>query len=1259
MRALTQAFQDAISATGGTRYYARLHIYRNRAYVNIADLTMNGPNYAQAAGIHSDAPLPQALEANGNLYTVINNGGSLVFFSNNSAAASVPSVSAMVGTRPALAAGSVFYQGPGGGIYTATVNYGAIDSQQNNCLGSSSQLGSDTFPAAACHALGDGTVVVLYLDDGGIGVRWYQGNGSYVEMPDRLMFPGQVLTATDAPALLNFSAASYCKDGELFVYISAPTGEVLGVRYTQSTWSNAFVAVPADLTRFYLAGSARNATGRVFLFGQFERTEEYNSGRTYTLGLWSDDGFTFCMDRFTLYSLIGYRFLPAFQVREGAHEFFLSDANRHVLLPQTHAYAGTNAQSLIIDAQDLASFSDAGGGELNFSFPDGGENYIRHPLVNEGNICEVQLGINTGTEVEWITYAVTVIAEKSLAVFTRSHKVLLLSEGLWRISELSYPMYLEIQSKQSVYDGAAELDNLYAAPGAKGIAEDFRMDFWVEDNGIENGLGPKANANGSSFTYWTGDLKKRSLTDYPVISAASMPMHIRVFGWSRSGLPDTNPNTSDPTPDNALNDDIHVIFKVKRNLVETEIIIPIARAENGIYWFPETWKATNPRSPTGTTPVVFIVSEADSLLMVDDEVVQVGVRFTAMNGPTYFHLERLEIPEVTMYVQHAEDTSWERVAAEAGSATELPADLELDIFDERHNIYSGSIQVVQHTQSDDFSLVVQEATLVLNNPGKGYWGPNYVIDPGLGSADNTGFADTYGWLHAFVSFKVVTPRSGGNPTGTIRMALAPGDTGGGAYYYLYNDYTPETFTFTNTADATHLFEVTNGYVGGNHLHAEKLWKAASNNEGFFCLGYWAEAGDCTYEARLMRLDWVTSSGRTTFWEVESLDPAEPETGAAGDLLYRAKGAPAVMFSQVPNHTFDFEVQASYQIIGQGSWAGVVGLAEDGKNCVGARVTTDAAQIFKLRDGRETVLASTPGSWDDFEMLLTHRGGSLELRIKSVDTWPDPILAYRWGELDGPMASDPLVMHIGTYTLIDVPAFRICGFYADESTRVGVLGGYSLTALDEFPSSGTVEINGVKYTYTSKTPNAKTARGPFRACNSVPWTGYTNPSSGFSYSGGPALEINYFDWFGVRNFWNTYLTASNGGYTWIVNDTDWRSWITTDGQVQWLRNRARFFGSDNPGNNMVSALDKVWLTSGLNGVVIKDGDAGIHSEGTFCFLDRENSVRLRSFAASSGHLDATVRDMIGMICQMAGARYSFPGDTVYTVMNLSSGNPEVL
>jgi hypothetical protein len=293
---------------------------------------------------------------------------------------------------------------------------------------------------------------------------------------------------------------------------------------------------------------------------------------------------------------------------------------------------------------------------------------------------------------------------------------------------------------------------------------------------------------------------------------------------------------------------------------------------------------------------------------------------------------------------------------------------------------------------------------------------------------------------------------------------------------------------------------------------------------------------------------------------------------------------------------------------------------------------------------------------------------LEYKLASTAAWPKKgsKLVYEWGEQVGQMAINDDIFHVGTYSFIDPPRFRITG-HRSKQVVIGVLPldlDPSTSASDfetVFPESGTLDIDGIKYSYTGKSLyfDGSAPRGPFGLRNITSWNSpyNTDPTGGYTYQGGKAIEFLMFDWLNGAEGASYALAAvisSSAGHSWQNQQTQFKPWIRTGGQLVYLRNRVRMYSSGIP-DWVPSTDEKVYVTNGLIGVSVLSEvkTEYLHSYGTFAYLDNDDRVTLYSYCAASGDPDQTIQHLLNIYCRLSGTTPTFPGDFTIASQAVSS------
>jgi hypothetical protein len=183
-------------------------------------------------------------------------------------------------------------------------------------------------------------------------------------------------------------------------------------------------------------------------------------------------------------------------------------------------------------------------------------------------------------------------------------------------------------------------------------------------------------------------------------------------------------------------------------------------------------------------------------------------------------------------------------------------------------------------------------------------------------------------------------------------------------------------------------------------------------------------------------------------------------------------------------------------------------------------------------------------------------------------------------------------------------------------------------------------------------------GPYQLRNIADWQQpFNTDRNGQTYQTGKAVEITQFTWWDgtvhALDFVNV-IVASDSGYNWYLDQSQWKVWITTDQAVVWLRNRARHYSTDLP-DYYASSDERVYLTDGLTFVSPVDASQTYqHTWGTFCYVDHHDSVSVHGFSAFSGLHDQSVEMLLDKFCRIAGTQAKFLGDIQIPTISLGDG-----
>jgi hypothetical protein len=380
------------------------------------------------------------------------------------------------------------------------------------------------------------------------------------------------------------------------------------------------------------------------------------------------------------------------------------------------------------------------------------------------------------------------------------------------------------------------------------------------------------------------------------------------------------------------------------------------------------------------------------------------------------------------------------------------------------------------------------------------------------------------------------------------------------------------------------------------------------------------------------------------------------------------GRPYIMFLQKPFDAFNFSVAASFEHTVNGpnstypTAVGLVGLAEDGNNFILGRYnrSNNKAEIVKVRDGVETTLVSvtptsgSPGG-DFVDLLFTHRDGRFALYMPDGDNeWLEEA-AYEWTDTDGYMfTSATVTKRCGIYGYLAAPSFRICPLNMltkENSTNVDGIAYLPHESNTDFPTSGEVVIDGVKYAYTAKQAGPTTyVRGPYQLRQ--------NGSYSPPYGDGYGVEVRDFFWTNSTGLINNRLIAISNGSVFRAEPSTaslWKVFIKTLGTTYYQYQRSRHYSNNSMiATQRLSTSMKVWITGGLLNITKISGEPTMHSEGALCQLAMDGTVVCHWVYGAGGEEDYTVEDLIQKISSHAGVKTEFPGDVEIASQAVGSG-----
>lgn len=470
-----------------------------------------------------------------------------------------------------------------------------------------------TIPSGAVYPFPQGQAFIVY-DKGGYRAYYRSSVGNVMVSPLRFFDPRKKVA--EQP----FATAAIYKAGKVYFYASMPDGSVKGIILTirgseRYTFSDPFMAVPSDLSFCDVFGGFEHE-GKIFLAARFRRTKELSGLATYIFLLPSLDGrsFAFVGEAAVSRSSRQMLFVP-----KNGSVFVLSNGQKFVgeipwYVSEAHAPSvttsaisvGGNSQTVTVEMQ----------------------NSVQKSFLRYGNVAALYFSSVGGQKTLYMKYAITRVS-RTVADGEAAWEVELTHYGMWRVGQLRYGQYVEKQGREVLADDLKQLEALHKMSGGDDVLWSFSVDFWKDG---------KANPLIHNTAPWqlqyveTDDLKKL-FAEYPKI-VAGQTYTIRVFGWSRAGRPDTNPNTPDPTPTSVQNATVTPILTLKDEAGEF-VINPTLQSPYAS--FPQEYFVTRP----GSLPVEYSFVAPKS-----GELVKVTVRVNSRDGETLSYIERVEIPNL-------------------------------------------------------------------------------------------------------------------------------------------------------------------------------------------------------------------------------------------------------------------------------------------------------------------------------------------------------------------------------------------------------------------------------------------------------------------------------------------------------------------------------------------------------------------------------------------------------------------------------------
>jgi hypothetical protein len=397
---------------------------------------------------------------------------------------------------------------------------------------------------------------------------------------------------------------------------------------------------------------------------------------------------------------------------------------------------------------------------------------------------------------------------------------------------------------------------------------------------------------------------------------------------------------------------------------------------------------------------------------------------------------------------------------------------------------------------------------------------------------------------------------------------------------------------------------------------------------------------------------------------------EPYSTASADqkLKMPTNGLPSVLFALKPYTALKFNTSADFiyvpgddPIPGGTTAFGCIGIAKDGLNFIMARYKLQASeiQLVKVRNGVETVLDTYSLVTTPEGIMLDHRDGICRVWYKVLNskTWTGPVITYFWDEPTEGVISESStgIMHTGVYGSVAPPSFLCAGFNVADAAGVGIIAGHDESILDAFPASGIVVIDGIKYTYDGKTGNPDNTRyGPYQGRQTDNYGTYYE--NGTTYTG-KATEIAQYMPEKEPLDLEGLLFCTDNGHTWRITKSDWDVWHSTAGVPFPLRHRSRHY-TDLVNGNLIGPLDRVNIVPGLLNLALVEGNTYMHPYGALVAGYGTDEIFVKDILSTMVEHDATVANMIAMLCRSACVQAGFPGDWTSSSIALS-GTPSAL
>ena len=1237
--------QSAADDLGSINAAVSAIIFKTRQYFVHDDLDISATGFAEPAEI-ADSPLGQDVKWSPRTYDIYSLYADSDVLKLETASSGLQTLAGPLDThdlyRPglwtSLSGEEIWWANDTSGIFFAELSGYTVSGTSNIVLSATSTgewYGRNA--PGAIHPVDSQEAVALWINDGGVSCTFiYYSAGSYIcdDWEYRFIDPTSTHTTSDSGDIyqMHYSAAVKNDDGDVHIFMSRWDGSVdVIIRRANGKWSDRRTAIPADLSQFKVTNAFIAPNGYYALVGQFQRIDDtgaFSSDFIYNLCAMSPDGKTFSMDRNTLFAMgtesmsvdaMGFRFFAGVDTAT-VPNMWISTVGSWAS-DTAPLYLSDDAETLEITKQMTTYCRGSYGGRLTMRIPDSQEAYFDHAFIHNGAVIDIYLEYMTdsgGYEPVLLRRSIIDDIDQTEEEATRSVTIQAEPYSVWRVSEMTHPFYLELQSKSSIYDDVDEWDNLYEANSSEGLPGHLAVDLWGSGSvpTIEHVAGDKDSLLTDELTTHAG------YTQLPTLP--SLPFEVSVYGWSRAGsqTPYTGGSGDVPGDANATNDLVTLRMIVDRGAEgnETEYDVEVTEISSDYSRFPRTWYTT----ADGSYPIVFSVT-SNVNLQEGDTLKRIGIYSENENGSddTIYFIERIESTDIVcQHPQHGE--IWE---------------------------VSGSSYQDGYPDTWTWELAGESLDWVYDNVHDAWWccsgtyGPLDISYPGgamrMGYHTGAGGYEVGSMKFVFADGTVFLPPVGDDWSVSFNLSAQKWQSSW--TIRMTNGVTWRDLTYGPDAPAGWSTKDQDNSPFNEEMRIGSGWWITELHYGFF--------------------DGWSTNGYVDVYDVttEGLVGLFPETTIGAQTLLRA-GVPIVRFSVTPYTTFNCEVAAAYSINQNDLVGGVVLLAADGDNYIAAIADREDTSIIKVRNGVQEVLTTVANALtsEKFWIMAKHNDGEINVYISEgfgLPNYGDPVLTYVWTEADEAICTSDDIMHVGTYSMINTPWVRLTAWSPKETSYIGVLPD-TIDGLADFPSSGTLLVNGNKVSYSSKVSQSDSF-GPYQCRNTTYWPSYSR--DGHSYSAGNAIEFTRFEYIDdSANYdkFNGYLMASDLGEAHIITASDHKPWIRTSGVLVILKNRMRAFASDID-DNIHGTNTKMWITGGFAGCQNEGEEDYNIIEGDIGFLYGDDyRLQLLGFVASSQHEDATVEDMIEKIMYMSAAEPSFPGDTLVASQALTGAETEI-